>query len=227
MARLAVLIAVLCALLPASAQAAGLTATKRVLDRQMAHAGGSAGAYVVDLDTGSALYANRADVRRMPASVEKLYTTATAMLLFGTTAQLTTTVLADAVPDDAGVLDGNLVLRGGGDPTFGPAAAGALADRLVNGGLTEITGRVVGDESAFDAFRGVPSSNYALTSDVGPLSALSYDHGRTGKRRPYWQTSPARFAAQEFEKALEKDGVKITGSARAGLTPEGMTPLSE
>src|SRR4051812_37263336 len=170
MGRLAVLIALLCALAPASAQAAGLTATQRALNRQMAHAGGSAGAYVADLDTGRALYANRADVRRMPASVEKLYTTATAMLLYGTTGKLTTTVLANAVPDEGGVIDGNLVLRGGGDPTFGPAAAGALADRLVNGGLTEITGRVVGDESAFDAFRGVPSSNYALTSDVGPLS---------------------------------------------------------
>src|SRR3954470_10325124 len=127
MARIAVLIAVLCAVAaPAGAKAAGLTATKRVLSRELARAGGSAGAYVVDLDTGRALYANRADVRRMPASVEKLYTTATAMLLYGTGGHLTTTVLAGGVPDEAGVLNGNLVLRGGGDPTFGPAAADAL-----------------------------------------------------------------------------------------------------
>ena len=63
-------------------------------------------------------------------------------------------------------------------------------------------------------------------SDV-PLSALAFNHGRTGKSAPYYQASPAKFTAQAFEKALEKQGVKITGSARAGLTPEGMTPLSE
>jgi serine-type D-Ala-D-Ala carboxypeptidase/endopeptidase (penicillin-binding protein 4) len=86
---------------------------------------------------------------------------------------------------------------------------------------------VIGDESAFDAFRGVPASGYRLTGEVGPLSALSFNHGRTGKSAPYYQASPARFAAQAFEKALEDEGVKITGSARAGLTPTGMTPLSE
>src|SRR3954471_1404944 len=133
MLRLAVLIAALLALAPASAEAAGLTATKRVLNREMGRAGAAAGAYVVDLDTGRALYASRADVRRMPASVEKLYTTATAMLLYGTEGRLTTTALSTSLPDDAGVLDGDLVLRGGGDPTFGPAAVNALADRLVQG----------------------------------------------------------------------------------------------
>jgi D-alanyl-D-alanine carboxypeptidase/D-alanyl-D-alanine-endopeptidase (penicillin-binding protein 4) len=227
MVRLAFLIAAVLALAPASAQAAGLTATKRVLNREMGRAGASAGAYVVDLDTGRELYASRADVRRMPASVEKLYTTATAMLLYGTEGRLTTTALSTSLPDDSGVLDGDLVLRGGGDPTFGPASVNALADRLVSAGLARVTGRVVGDESAFDPFRGVPSSRYLLTSDVGPLSALAYDHGRTGKRRPYWQSAPARFAANALAKALQKRGVKIGAAAKAGRAVAGMTPLSE
>src|SRR3954453_21809465 len=132
MGRIAVLLAVLCALAaPAGARAAGLTATKRGLSRELGTAGGPAGPYVVDLDTGRPLYAARADVRRMPASVEKLYTTATAMLLYGTDGHLTTTALSTSLPDDTGLLDGDLVLRGGGDPTFGPAALNALADRLV------------------------------------------------------------------------------------------------
>src|SRR4051812_7437515 len=113
MVRLAVLLTALAALFPTAAGAAGFTATTRVLNREMGRAGASGGAYVVDLDTGRALYASRADVRRMPASVEKLYTTATAMLLYGTEGRLTTTALATSLPDDAGVLDGDLVLRGG------------------------------------------------------------------------------------------------------------------
>jgi D-alanyl-D-alanine carboxypeptidase/D-alanyl-D-alanine-endopeptidase (penicillin-binding protein 4) len=54
-----------------------------VLDREMARAGAYSGAYVVDMDTGRTLYATRADVARMPASVEKLYTSATALLRYG------------------------------------------------------------------------------------------------------------------------------------------------
>lgn len=227
MARFFALVALILAAVVAPAQAASLAATQRVLDREMARAGASSGAYVVDLGTGQELYANQADTPRMPASVEKLYTSATAMLLYGPEATLTTSVLANGLPDEAGMITGNLVLRGGGDPTFGTTAAADLAEQLAAGGLKEVTGRVVGDESAFDAFRGPPSSRFQTSSDVGPLSALAFNHGRTGKSRPYWQTSPARFAADAFEKALERRGVKIKGSARSGLASTGMVPFSE
>lgn len=227
MARLTVLLALIVAILAAPAQAATLAETKRVLAREMARAGAYSGAYVVDLGTGQELYASKADTKRMPASVEKLYTSATAMLLYGPEATLTTSVLANALPDETGTITGNVVLRGGGDPTFGTTAAADLAKVLADGGLKQITGRVVGDESAFDAFRGPPSSRFQTSSDVGPLSALAFNHGRTGQSRPYWQTSPARFAADAFEKALERRGVKIKGSARSGLATEGMTPFSE
>jgi D-alanyl-D-alanine carboxypeptidase/D-alanyl-D-alanine-endopeptidase (penicillin-binding protein 4) len=227
MTRLCLLLIALLALTAAPAEAAGLRATQRVLNREMARAGASSGAYVVDLDTNQVLYANRADTPRMPASVNKLYTASTALLLYGPQGRLTTSVLAPALPDDTGTIQGNLVLRGGGDPTFDRAALGKLAGRLVDGGLTHVEGRILGDESAFDAFRGVPSSHYALTSDVGPLSALSYDHGVTGRRRPFWQPQPAQFAADALTKALKQRGVTIAGKARAGRASAGMMPLTE
>jgi D-alanyl-D-alanine carboxypeptidase/D-alanyl-D-alanine-endopeptidase (penicillin-binding protein 4) len=225
--RLTLLVLALVALVAAPAHAAGLSATTRVLNREMARAGAYSGAYVVDMDTGRTLYAKRADVPRMPASVEKLYTSSTALLLYGAQGHLTTSVLASAPPDATGLIRGNLVLRGGGDPTFDQSAIGQLAAQLVNGGLTHLEGRVVGDESAFDAFRGVPSSGYALTSDVGPLSALSYDHGVTGKPRPFWQASPAQFTAGALTQALRRLGVAIDAKARAGTASAGMIPLLE
>ncbi len=227
MARLTLLIAVFAVALAPGAQAADLAATQRVLGREMARSGGYSGAYVVDVTSGRELFTYRADVARMPASVEKLYTSAAALLRHGPDARLTTTVLADELPDETGTIDGNIALRGGGDPTFGPATAIALARKLTNGGLTRIEGRVIGDESAFDVFRGPPSSRFQTSSDVGPLSALAYNRGRTGKARPYFQASPARFAAQAFEAALERRGVRIVGKARSGLAPTGMTPLSD
>ncbi|WP_037410373.1 D-alanyl-D-alanine carboxypeptidase/D-alanyl-D-alanine endopeptidase [Candidatus Solirubrobacter pratensis] len=224
MKRLVLALTILLLLAP-SADAATLATTQRVLAREMAKAGGASGAYVLDAGTGEELYSSNADVARMPASVEKLYTSSAALLLYGASGRLSTTVLSASLPDDAGDIHGDVVLRGGGDPTFDTKDLSALAGQLTRAGLDRIDGRVIGDESAFDAFRGPPSSAFRLSSDVGPLSALSYDHGRTGKRRPYWQSSPARFAAQEFAKALEKRGVKITGAARSGLAPTGMTPL--
>jgi D-alanyl-D-alanine carboxypeptidase/D-alanyl-D-alanine-endopeptidase (penicillin-binding protein 4) len=134
-------------------------------------------------------------------------------------------VLAESLPDESGTIAGDIVLRGGGDPTFGTVEASALADQLVEAGLVRIEGRVIGDESAFDAFRGPLSARTEYW--VGPLSALSFNHGRTGKSRPYFQANPARFAAQAFEKALKRRGVRITRKARAGSSPEGMTPYSE
>ena len=88
MGRILCLAALLAALLAPAAQAGGPAATVRMLDRQMNKAGSASGAYVVDLDTGQALYARAPDVPRMPASVNKLYTTSAALERYGAEGQL-------------------------------------------------------------------------------------------------------------------------------------------
>ena len=91
MGRMTCLLAVLaCLAAPAAAQAAGPAQTVKELAQQMAKAGPSSGAYVTDLETGEALYAKRPDTPRIPASVEKLYTSSTALLRFGAAGTLTT-----------------------------------------------------------------------------------------------------------------------------------------
>jgi len=216
------------ALLPATALAGGPAATRAALASQMRFAGGGSGAYAVDLDSGRTIYASRADTARTPASVEKLYTTSTALTLYGTEGRLTTRVLGDVGVDPGGVLIGNLYLRGGGDPNFGERQAAELADRLVfEGGLREVTGRVIGDESAFDSLRGPPSEGYRTTNEVGPLSALTFNRGRTGARRPYWQTSPPLSAARAFTRALERRDVLVGGAARTGVVQPAALPLAE
>jgi D-alanyl-D-alanine carboxypeptidase/D-alanyl-D-alanine-endopeptidase (penicillin-binding protein 4) len=224
-----VLVLALAWLLPAApASAAGPAATSSALDRQMRQAGAYSGAFAVDLDSGAQLYADRADMARVPASVEKLYTTSAALTLFGVEGELTTTVLGDVGLDAEGVLEGDLYLRGGGDPTFGAREAGKLAQELIAAtGLEKVTGRVIGDESEFDTLRGPPSEGFRTTSEVGPLSALTFNRGRTGMRRPYFQASPARFAAQAFAAALRRRGVKLGASARRGVAPKEAVKLAE
>jgi D-alanyl-D-alanine carboxypeptidase/D-alanyl-D-alanine-endopeptidase (penicillin-binding protein 4) len=220
MVRIALLAAALCALLAPAAHAAGPATTQQVLERAMAQAGSGSGAYVVDLDTGQALFDEDGSVPRVPASVEKLYTSATALIRYGAEGTLSTNLHADAAPDALGAIAGNLYLRGGGDPTFNAAAAGRLADALIDGtGLTEVQGRVIGDESAFDGLRGPPSEGFRTSIWVGPLSALTYNRGFTGRRRPLFQARPPLFAAKAFTKALRRRGVAVRRSARAGVMP--------
>ena len=74
---------------------------------------------MVDLDTGQTLFSQAANTGRLPASVEKIYTTSTALLRLGPNATFTTSILGTGSRSADGVWDGNLYLRGGGDPTFG------------------------------------------------------------------------------------------------------------
>ena len=222
---LAAVLACLVAAVPASA--GDLAATQRQLDRAMANAGARSGAYIVDLGSGQTLYASRPDVRRAPASVEKLFTTSTALLRLGAEGRLSTDVLAVAPVGEDGVLDGDLYLRGGGDPTFGSQRAAALARLVVEQtGLTEVTGGLVGDETAFDARRGPPSEGYVTSGYVGPLSALPFNRGLTGIASPYFQASPGLFATQAFARALRAEGVRFGEKPRMDRTADGAAPLA-
>src|SRR5436190_20703839 len=93
------LAALLVGLAAPAAGAAGLPGTQRVLARELAASGPAAGAYVVDLTTGQELFSANPDVQRIPASVNKLFTTSTALQRFGPEHRLQTTVLAQTAPD--------------------------------------------------------------------------------------------------------------------------------
>ncbi len=153
----------------------------------------------------------------MPASVQKLYTSATTLRRLGAErAPGDERAGARPRPDAAGVVGGRPLPAGGGDPTFDLLDSNHLAQQVADAGIAEVTGRVIGDESAFDTRRGVPSSGFRLTSEVGPLSALTFNRGRTGRRAPYWQNRPANFAATAFTKQLRGLGVDVVAQARAG-----------
>ena len=73
----------------------------------------------------------------------------------------------------------------------------------------------------------MPSSGFRLTSEVGPLSALTFNRGRSGRRSPYWQGRPARFAAAAFSKQLRHVGVAVQGTASTGETADDATLVTE
>lgn len=115
------------------------------------------GVFAVDLETGATLASLDADRRFLPASNQKLYTTALALSKLGPTYRWRTSVYAAAKPDAAGRLAGDLVLYGRGDPsisdTFGVGTAARkideLADRVAATGVRRVSGNLVADESFF------------------------------------------------------------------------------
>ena len=216
MARVIATLLAFAALVGAAPAAAYDVADLRTtLAREMRAASPSSGAYVRDLDSGTELFAVRAATARLPASVEKLYTTATALLRMGPAATLDTRAVSDAEIDAQGVLQGDLVLVGGGDPFFGDESATKLAAAVKAAGVTRIDGAVVGDESGFDRRRSGCCSGY--DSDLGGvLSALAYNRGFYAGAL---QLDAGRFAAVRFADLLDAAGVRSTGKPHAGIAP--------
>ncbi|MDQ6811578.1 MAG: D-alanyl-D-alanine carboxypeptidase/D-alanyl-D-alanine-endopeptidase, partial [Actinomycetota bacterium] len=209
------------------------------LSQQLALAGPFSSAYVYDLTAKQPMFSVRATAMRAPASVEKLYTAATILARMGPEARLPTRVLGAGHLAPAGVWEGSLYLRGGGDPTFGStqfirrnyggrgASVSALVTQLVGGhGIHAVTGSIEGDETYLNSRRGEPSSGYAPDPFLeGTLSGLAFDRGAAGSQRG--SHAPAAYAARQLWAALRRAGVVIGGSSGAAPTPPGATALAQ
>jgi serine-type D-Ala-D-Ala carboxypeptidase/endopeptidase (penicillin-binding protein 4) len=224
----------LSALLPLEAAQADL---KSSLTLQMRQAGSHSGAYVTNLSTGEQVFAWRAGVPRILASNAKLFISAAALARFGTEGTLGTTVLGSGQLGIQGVWNGDLYLRGGGDPTFGSRrftnrayGVGATVEELAalvdEAGVRRVTGRVYGDESLHDSLRGGPDSGFGVSIWVGPLSALSFNRGLATESGRGYQSSPPAFAAARLDAALEARGIRVRLTPRAGTAPAGSTELA-
>jgi D-alanyl-D-alanine carboxypeptidase/D-alanyl-D-alanine-endopeptidase (penicillin-binding protein 4) len=210
-------------------------ALRSALGGQLAPAGSRAGAHVVDLGTGRVLFSRRADRALTPASNEKIYTTGSALLRFGTGGRLRTAALSTVPVDASGTLAGLLYLRGGGDPTFGSASyaadnygTGATVEDLARGlrdaGLRSVQGSVVGDENLFDRLRGTAPYGFQRAGDIeGLLTGLSFNRGFSGGD---FQSDPALFSAQRLTSALRSVGVSVAAAARTSATPTGARELA-
>jgi len=204
----------------AQATSADAKALRATLRRTLRRAGPASGAWVYDASDKRVLFALRENGRRSLASNTKLFTAATALRRLGAQRKLETEVVGDGSLRADGTFDGDLYLHGAGDPTLDRAALKRLARQLrEDRGIERVTGRVIGDESAFDTRRGTASTDGATSIEIGaPLSALALAHTTTEQ--------PATLAARRLDDALEKSGVRIRLSPQDGLVPAGAKRLA-
>jgi len=125
--------------------AGGVSEGPRLIEA--AKLGGAVGYVVADAATGNILEAQSPDTRLPPASVLKTMTTLFALERLGGAHRFSTRVVATG-PVQGGVLQGDLILVGGGDPGLQTDALGDLAARLAQTGLRGVTGRLVVDAGA-------------------------------------------------------------------------------
>lgn len=224
-------IAVYATVLGATAPIASATPFCDALRAELRAGSGNGGLVVTDLESGRELCVSAGDRPLILASNTKLFTTAALLDELGPRARLKTTVWAVGTLSKAGVLRGDLYLRGAGDPALAmpgfsarhrPRVATnllALTAQVRAAGIKRVTGRLFADDSIFDRVRGVADSGYRTSPYIGPLSGLALNSGYTGVGAQYFSADPARLAADRLLRSLRRKGIAIPRGMGLGKMP--------
>lgn len=195
------------------------------------------------------VFRHQAELPLIPASTQKIFVGQVALDRLGHEHRFHTSLVGPTPVD--GVVHGDLTLVGGGDPLLSTAAYAftrrtadqpltfldGLADALVSAGVRSVTGKLLADDSRFDALRTVPSwpERYVSQGQVGPLGALMVDDGfrlelpvpggsgETIRRRV---DDPAVHAAEQLNSLLVTRGVSVAGGVGRGTAGVGVGELA-
>lgn len=171
---------------------------------------------IVSADKYDLLYSHNPQEQMIPASITKLVTAAIAIDVLGISYDFRTVAYTDDSDIKDGAINGNLYLKGYGDPDLNSGDISYLANEIAVKGIKEITGNIVYDDSYFD-------DNY--------YGLANYYSGDTQKS--YWpfvsalnfnknpgQYDPASTAASYLLGELNSLGVITTGITIGGETPK-------
>jgi D-alanyl-D-alanine carboxypeptidase/D-alanyl-D-alanine-endopeptidase (penicillin-binding protein 4) len=169
---------------------------------------------------GNVVLEHHARTAFIPASSLKTLTTATALEILGPDFSIETQLRTSA-PQKDGVINGDLMIVGGGDPKLALEDLSGLASELKQSGVQRITGRIIGDGRLFS---GTIYADFWNWGDIGngygsPVSGLNLEHNRYTAA---FNAGPAEGDAAAFlETHPEVPGVQwnnevLTGSASSG-----------
>ncbi|HVZ88403.1 MAG TPA: D-alanyl-D-alanine carboxypeptidase/D-alanyl-D-alanine-endopeptidase [Polyangia bacterium] len=159
------------------------------------------GMRVIEARTGRLFFETRGGVLMDPASNQKVLATTTALMRLGADWRFRTE-LSGVAPTGDGVINGDVYLRGSGDPTVSSGDLGAMAAELARHGVRSIAGAVVADPRRLGADEPIiddesDADETGTTEDttpgkLSPRAPLVVDHGLMQVRvRPAAETGVA------------------------------------
>jgi len=181
--------------------------------------------------TQDTLFSYNPKLPLIPASNTKLFTTAVALDLLKPDFKVYTKLLTDDQYLNDGVINGNLYLKGFGNPSFYEKDLDNFVIALKQLRIRKITGAIIGDESYFDTeyTREGSIEEESASVKLPPISALIYNHNTTTtqkrvRRRRYktfttFVKDPSLFAANQFRRKILEAGISVEGDYLDGVTP--------
>lgn len=160
---------------------------------------GQVGIVIADAATGVVIDSHDAGLAQPPASVTKAVTALYALEALGADYQWKTRVIANGPIKDS-ILDGDLILAGGGDPNLVTDDLADLAQTLADTGLKEVRGAFQVYDSALPNLDEI---------DESQLDHLSYNPSLSGLN--------LNFNRVHFEWRRQGGDYKVTMDARSAL----------
>ena len=195
------------------------------------------GVLVVDTN-GGVVVDYKSNERFVPASTAKMVTAAAALVKLGPDYRYHTRVLAPNKPDGNGVLQGDLVLVGSGDPVLASpmyqearperpiTPLTTLADAIQGAGIRHVTGGIIGDSSVFAYEPHAPGwkSGHFSEGSAVRASGLTINGGRSLWRGPVAIESapigdPSREAADVLQALLAQRGITFGQRGASSTVP--------
>lgn len=189
------------------------------------------GIVIADVESGGILAQHNSSLTLIPASSQKLITTATALEMLGSEYQFKTIVETDGKIEN-GILKGNLIIKGLGDPTLESKyfesrqnIALKIASELKELEINAIQGRIIADNSYFDA--SIPRT--WIWEDIGNyygavpnainyrdnMYSLYFESGKAGSKTRIATTKPLNtgleFDNQVMSSEINRDLAYIFG----------------
>jgi D-alanyl-D-alanine carboxypeptidase/D-alanyl-D-alanine-endopeptidase (penicillin-binding protein 4) len=180
------------------------------------------GIKIVSLKTGETIYERDSGELLIPASNMKLITSAAALTRLKPNYKFKTTVSYDGTID-GNILNGNLYVKGYGDPKLVTEELLLIVREIRNSGIDEISGDIIADESFFDSERTGNGWNLnddnsrAYNARIGALSlnfntiTVYVDSAESHRERPKVVTNPPTSFVEVINNA-------VTNRRRVGTT---------
>src|SRR5688572_8644074 len=184
---------------------------------------GAWGVVVQSLDRDERLFELNPRMLLVPASVAKLAAVATAAEAVGWDYRFETTLRATGPVVD-GVLQGDLLVVGSGDPTIGGRAGDDITswiDGLKAAGLRRINGRIVGDDDAIEEPR--PQLAWAW-DDLGYTTGALFGALNLAENRLTVTITPGPAAGTAVAVSLEPHALRPLANRVTTVAP-GTTPF--